>query len=188
MDLHFDKTWTLFLDRDGVINNKLDNDYVRSWDSFKFLPGVLEALELMATLFRIIVVTTNQQGIGKGLYTESDLRHIHKNMLDQVHLRGGRIDKVYFCPHLAAANSDCRKPNTGMAIQAKNDFPAIDFSKSIMVGDSWSDMQFGKKLGMITVYLSNKTIQNKEEQTLINYTFTDLYAFATAIAKQKYND
>lgn len=184
MNIYFDKTWTLFLDRDGVINTKLENDYVRNWDEFKFLPGVLEALKLTATLFSTIVVTTNQQGIGKGFYTEADLQQIHQKMLKQVHINGGRIDKVYFCPDLSTASNNCRKPNAGMALQAKHDFPLIDFSKSLMVGDAISDMQFGKNLGMTTVYINPDNKNTAETQLLIDYVFPDLYTFAKAIAQQ----
>ena len=181
MNLQIDTTWTLFLDRDGVINTKIDNDYIRNWSDFKFVPGVFDALKVIAAAFSTIVVVTNQQGIGKGFFTEADLAHIHQNMQMQIRLNGGRIDKVYFCPNLVIENSDCRKPNTGMGLQAKRDFPAIDFSKSIMVGDSMSDMQFGKNLGMTTVFISETYVLNVQEETLVNYVFPNLYQFAKAI-------
>ena len=150
----FDKTWTLFLDRDGVINVKPPEDYVKRWEEFCFIPGTLEAIRKLAGIFGKVIVVTNQQGIGKGLYTPADLEFIHSNMLEKINESGGRIDRIYYCPDLAAYNPPCRKPNTGMAYQAKEDHPQIDFKKAVMVGDSISDMEFGKDLGMYLVYVS----------------------------------
>ena len=95
MDIDIDKSWTLFLDRDGVINKKLENDYVKSWDEFEFLPGVLKSIQHFSQIFGKIVVVTNQQGIGKGLYTHEDLQNIHHKMIMEITNAGGRIDKVY---------------------------------------------------------------------------------------------
>ncbi|MDQ3192400.1 MAG: HAD-IIIA family hydrolase [Bacteroidota bacterium] len=154
MKTAFDKSWTLFLDRDGVINKKPPNDYVKKWSEFHFIQGVLIALPKLSEIFNKIIVVTNQQGVGKGLYTPDDLNTIHSNMLDQIQDAKGRINHIYYCTNLASENSLCRKPNTGMAIQAKADYPEIDFNKSVIVGDSVSDMEFGKKLEMYLVYIA----------------------------------
>ncbi len=151
---NFNTTWTLFLDRDGVINKKIENDYVKNWSSFQFKEGVLPSIKFFSKKFQRIIIVTNQQGIGKGLFTENDLIHIHQQMVERIEAAGGRIDHIYFCPDLASKNSSFRKPAIGMALAAKKDFPEINFSKSIMVGDSISDMQFGKAAGMKTVFLS----------------------------------
>jgi len=148
--------WTLFLDRDGVINHRLVDDYVKSWEEFEFLPGVLEAIALFSKNFKHIFIITNQQGIGKGLMTEVDLQDIHEKMLKEIQAAGGKIDSIYFCPSLAKENSPMRKPNPGMARKAKEDFPDIEFSKSIMVGDSKSDMEFGKNAGMYCVFIGER--------------------------------
>ena len=148
MNIPFDSNWTLFLDRDGVINKRIPGQYVRLWEEFEFLPGVLEALSLFQSIFGRIVIVTNQQGIGKDLMTEADLEAVHRQMLQEIHATGGRIDGVYHCPDLAYENSFCRKPNPGMAYQAKKDFPEIDFKRSLMAGNSLSDIQFGCRLGM----------------------------------------
>jgi D-sedoheptulose 7-phosphate isomerase len=161
------KNWTLFLDRDGVINHKLDNDYVKNPKEFRFLRGVPAAIAQFSQIFGRIIVVTNQQGVGKGLMTEQDLDAIHQKMLRGVQKAGGRIDKIYHAPTLKAHNSELRKPNTGMALQAQRDFPEIDFQKSIMVGDSLSDMEFGHRLGMKTVFLS----KNKIEESSLNIDF-----------------
>lgn len=165
--LNINKNWTLFLDRDGVINKKLENDYVKHWIEFEFIAGTLDALKILNSVFGKIVVVTNQQGIGKGIYRTEDLELIHKNMLYEVDYMGGRIDKVYFSPYLNSQNHPTRKPGIGMALAAKNDFPKIDFTKSIIVGDSMSDMEFGRNAGMKTVYISGEKIIN--EKTDFNF-------------------
>lgn len=177
-DLNIDKSWSLFLDRDGVINKKLDNDYVKHWMEFEFVEGAFEALKILAPKFKTIVVVTNQQGIGKGVYTTEDLALIHKNMLYELHYLGGRIDKVYFSPYLEKEKHPSRKPGTGMGMEAKNDFPDIDFAKSIIVGDSMSDMEFGRALGMKTVFISDE----KREDPKIDYNFMSLIEFSIALA------
>ena len=156
-DWNIDRSWTLFLDRDGVINQKLPNDYVKRWDEFTFLPGVLEALSAFNSHFGRIVIVTNQQGIGKGLMTTADLETIHARMLSEVEQAGGRIDRFYHCPHLVAENARCRKPDIGMAEQAKEDFPQIDWTRSVLIGDSESDMEMARRCGMKRVFLARES-------------------------------
>ncbi|MCA0430588.1 MAG: HAD-IIIA family hydrolase [Bacteroidetes bacterium] len=175
--LNINTSWTLFLDRDGVINKKLENDYVKHWIEFEFNDKVTDALKLLAPLFNKIVVVTNQQGIGKGIYKHEDLELIHKNMLYEINYLGGRIDKVYYSPYLEKEQHPTRKPGIGMALQAKNDFSEIEFNKSIMVGDSISDMQFGKNAGMQTVFIDATPINNP----LIDFQFNSLFEFANAL-------
>jgi len=121
-----DSTWTLFLDRDGVINKDKEGSYIFNVNEFLLLDGVTDAIKILAEIFGIIIVVTNQKGIGKKLMTENDLEQIHKYMLQEIYLHKGRIDKIYFAPELEDESPN-RKPNTGMALQAKKDFPAIDF-------------------------------------------------------------
>jgi histidinol-phosphate phosphatase family protein len=151
-----DKTWTLFLDRDGVINRRLVDDYVKHPDEFEFLPGVPEAVAAFAKRFGHIVVVTNQQGIGKGFYTEADLAAVHQKMHTGFATAEALVDAVYFAPQLSRENSPMRKPGIGMALKAKEDFPEIDFSRSIMVGDSGSDLEFAANAGMFAVYVGEE--------------------------------
>ena len=148
-----DTSWTLFLDRDGVINKKLDGDYVKTIDEFEFLPYALEAIKLFSSHFHRLVIVTNQQGISKRLMTEDDLHKVHQHLIQEVHNFGGRIDAIYHAPQLAEENSIMRKPNIGMALKAKEEFPSIDLKKSIMVGDSISDMEFAKNANMFAVLI-----------------------------------
>ncbi len=145
--------WTLFLDRDGVINRRLPGAYVRRPEDFEFLPAVPETLALLRRYFERIIVLTNQQGIGKGLMKEADLETVHEFMRYGIGRAGGRLDGIYYCPHLAGEGCSCRKPRTGMALQAKTDFPDIEFSRSVLVGDSASDILLGLRLGMRSIWM-----------------------------------
>ena len=182
-DLKIDKSWTLFLDRDGVINLHYPNDYVKKWDEFYFLEGVLDALKSLSTIFRRIIIVTNQQGVGKELMTHEDLEFIHAEMLREVRKYGGRIHAIYSATELLERDlKQMRKPNTGMAKQAKKDFPEIDFAKSIIVGDSLTDMQFGKNAGMITVFAGDINKLNEEDKNLADYCCEGLPDFARLLA------
>jgi D-glycero-D-manno-heptose 1,7-bisphosphate phosphatase len=169
-NLNINKNWTLFLDRDGVINKKIDNDYVKQWIEFEFIEGVLDALKFLNTVFGSIIVVTNQQGIGKKLYRIEDLELIHKNMLYEIAYHGGKIDKVYFSPYLKSENHPYRKPGIGMALKAKEDISTINFKQSIMIGDSMSDMEFGRNAGMKTIYISEEITENDK----IDFNFKSL--------------
>jgi len=175
----FDKTWTLFLDRDGVINERLEGDYVKDWKDFSFMPDVPRSMEKLAETFGRTLIVTNQAGIGKGLMTEKKLHDIHAQMLKTIHLLDGRIDRIYYCPDLPDSGSSLRKPETGMAEQAKKDFPEIDFSRSLMIGDSLSDIQFGKRLGMTTVLIEGKP--DDFSSATPDYRFESLPEFVKAL-------
>ncbi len=155
--LEIDKTWTLFLDRDGVINTLQHNDYVKTWENFEWIPGVKPSLAYLASLFKHIIVITNQQGVGKQLMTEDDLLHIHTNMVNEITKAGGRIDHVFAATSLLANDVEqMRKPGTKMLELAKEKFPTINFAKSVVIGDSESDMIMGQKMGTWTVLCNNK--------------------------------
>jgi D-glycero-D-manno-heptose 1,7-bisphosphate phosphatase len=177
---NIDRSWTLFLDRDGVLNHDKDNDYIRDWNEFRFYDTTLEAMAILEKYFERIVVTTNQKGVGKGLMSVADLDNIHANMLSQIQEAGGRIDKVYYCSDLSD-DSINRKPNPGMAHQAKNDFNEIDLSKSIIVGNRISDMHFGRNAGMYTVFVASTHPETPFPDPAIDLRFNDLLAFAKSV-------
>lgn len=154
-----DTSWTLFLDRDGVINERIVGDYIRHPDQFHFLPGVPEALQVLRTLFGNIVIVTNQQGIGRELMTSEDLDRVHQLMVSSLDELGVKLDGIYFCPSLASEHPVCRKPLPGMALQALVDHPEIQFAKSILIGDSASDIAFGARLGMYTIRIGDADSQ-----------------------------
>ena len=173
-----DRRWTLFLDRDGVINQKKEADYVRHPDEFIFLPNVQDALALLSGLFSRIIVLTNQQGIGKGLMTENKLDAIHHYMRRQVREAGGRIDGVYHCPHLESDNCDCRKPKAGLFLQAHRDFPGIDPSCCVMVGDAPSDIALANSQCWVSVGLTDRPESLPGAQFYIRQ-LVDLYELIT---------
>lgn len=175
-----DTSRTLFLDRDGVINNEIKGGYVLNWDMFRFADGVLEALPVLAARFGRIVMVTNQRCIGRGLLTEDGLKQIHEQMLEVIRAHGGRIDKIYYCPDVDS-DSPCRKPNGGMALQAKADFPDIDFTNAVMVGNTLSDMNFGKNLDMTTVFIPSTQAHHHFPHPLMDYRCNSLLDFSLII-------
>ena len=181
-DLKIDKTWTLFLDRDGVINLHYPNDYVKNWDEFYFLENVLDAIKKLSEIFKRIIVVTNQQGVGKQLMREEDLRFIHSEMLREIRKYGGRLHATYSATDIRENDiKQMRKPNIGMARQAKKDFPEIDFAKSIMVGDSVSDLEFGRNTGMLTVFIGEEQKLRDEQKKLADCFCDSLFSFANLL-------
>jgi histidinol-phosphate phosphatase family protein len=176
-----DKSWTLFLDRDGVINIHKPGNYVVHPDQFIFTNKAAESIAKLSGVFGRIFIVTNQQGIEKGLMSEEDLSAIHKKLLKGVEEAGGKIDKIYHCPALECLGNFYRKPLPGMALKAKKDFPGIDFKKSIMVGDTISDMLFGKNLKMITAFIGSDKRVISENHKIIDFAFTDFYSYAQFI-------
>jgi D-glycero-D-manno-heptose 1,7-bisphosphate phosphatase len=174
------KSWTLFLDRDGVLNYEKPFDYIYTYEEFSFYDGVPEAVKLLSEKFARIILTSNQRGVGKGLMTEQDLIGIHKNMLQDLEKAGGKIDKIYYS--IGATDDDpLRKPNPGMALLAKKDFPQIDFSQSIMVGNNISDMDFGRNVGMYTVFVKTTHPDQALPYPSIDLAFDSLPDFAKAL-------
>lgn len=173
---HVDDSWTLFLDRDGVINERIMGAYVLHFEDFHFKSGVLENAKALFGKFGRVVVVTNQQCVAKKLLSQSDLEVIHQRMCQSFEENGAKIDKVYAALEEKGTAPFMRKPNTLMADLAKLDFPLIDFSKSIMVGDTDGDLLFGKALGMKTVLIESEEkisvqadIQLKELGQLIDF-------------------
>jgi D-glycero-D-manno-heptose 1,7-bisphosphate phosphatase len=172
-----DKTWTLFLDRDGVINHEKHNDYIHTWEEFVFYEGVKQAITIFSKNFCRVIVITNQRGIGKGVTKIDNLNLIHQNMTAEIKQAGGKIDAVYFCPDVDN-NSLNRKPNTGMGLKAQKDFEEIDFSKTIMVGNTLSDMKFGKNLGAYTIFLPTTRPEVDTKDILIDAVYPSLISVA----------
>lgn len=177
-----DKSWTLFIDRDGVINPEKKEDYILHVGEFSFYDGVLDAMPVFNQLFGTIVMVTNQKGIGKGLMTVEDLTGIHGYMLGEMEKHGGRIDKIYYAPDLDS-NAINRKPNPGMAHQAKADFPHINLSRSVMIGNKLSDMQFGRNAGIAhNVYLATTNPETAFPHPLVDERFNSLIDYARHLA------
>jgi D-glycero-D-manno-heptose 1,7-bisphosphate phosphatase len=141
------KRGAVFLDRDGVINRRLPGAYVRRWEEFRFLRGVREGLRLLKEAGYLLVVFTNQRGIGRGLMEEADLDAVHRRMGAELAKSGAAVDAIYHCPHLIEADCDCRKPKPGMLLRALAEHP-IDPGRSWVIGDSLSDIAAGRAVGI----------------------------------------
>jgi len=142
---------TVFLDRDGILNEKMpDHRYVTRWEEFRVLPGVPEAVRRLNEAGLRVVVVSNQRGIAKGLYTTADLEAMHAQFQRLLGREGARIDGFFICPH-EENECNCRKPLTGLFEQAVARFPEITAATSVMIGDSASDVEFGRRLGMKTI-------------------------------------
>ena len=142
----------LFLDRDGVIN--VDRNYVHRVEDFEFLPGIFELCAAAVECGYLLVVATNQAGIGRGYYTEEDFQRLTAWMLAAFRLRGINIARVYHCPYHPTAGigeyrreSFDRKPNPGMLLKARDELN-LDLAKSVLVGDKDSDIDAGRAAGV----------------------------------------
>ena len=142
-----DRLTTVFLDRDGVINAKApEGQYVESWDGFALLPGVVDAVRALRAAALRVVVVTNQRGVALGRMTAADVEAIHERMSGLLPL-----DAVYYCPH-EDGECDCRKPRTGMFERAAREVPGVALGRgAAIVGDSESDMEAGRRLGLVLV-------------------------------------
>lgn len=178
-----DHSWTIFLDRDGVINHDKDNDYIRHVGEFVMYENTLNALHTLSQLFHRVVIVTNQKGVGRGLMTLEDLHGIHDFLLEEVRKVGGRIDRIYFCSDIDN-DSPNRKPNPGMAFQAREEFPDIDLSKSMVAGNRLSDMEFGRNAGMHTVFIATTHPEVPFPDERIDARFDSLVAFAAACRRE----
>ena len=141
-----------FLDRDGVIN--VDHAYVSRFEDFDFIDGVLDAARRLVDAGFVLVIVTNQSGIGRGYYTEADFHKLDQAVCAVFAEHGAPISATYFCPHHPTkalppwkCECNCRKPAPGMILQAAKDLD-IDLSQSAMFGDKASDMQAAKAAGV----------------------------------------
>jgi D-glycero-D-manno-heptose 1,7-bisphosphate phosphatase len=179
MNFQFNKEWTLFLDRDGVINERIIDDYVMDPKDLILTPNLIQALVVFTQHFNKIFVVSNQQCVGKGLCNLETIENVHGALNDILLKEKILISEFLVCPHKATDNCHCRKPKSGLALQAQSKYPDIDFLKSVMVGDMLSDMKFGKNLGMTTIYVGDQKVPNFNEiEKYTDYFFINLYEFA----------
>ncbi|MET0272422.1 MAG: HAD family hydrolase [Phenylobacterium sp.] len=143
----------LFLDRDGVLNE--DQGYVHRWEDFRWIAGAREAVATFNAAGWLVIVVTNQSGVGRGYYTEDDMHALHARMSEDLAAVGGHIDAFYFAPHHPEAADDAyrhpdppdRKPNPGMILRALAEWP-IDRERSVLVGDKPSDLEAALRAGI----------------------------------------
>jgi D-glycero-D-manno-heptose 1,7-bisphosphate phosphatase len=143
----------VFLDRDGVINRKLaEGEYVGHWDQFEILPGVETAIAALNRSTRKVIVVTNQRGIALGHCTAADVDSLHRRLQKHLAEHGARVDAFYLCPH-DKNECNCRKPKTGLFEDAFRDFPGASASKSIVIGDSLSDIEAARSIGAPSIFI-----------------------------------
>jgi D-glycero-D-manno-heptose 1,7-bisphosphate phosphatase len=144
----------VFLDRDGVINRKApEGKYVAQWSELDILPGVEAAIAALNRSGRRVIVVSNQRGIALGHYSGGDVEALHRRLQEHLALHGAHIDAFYYCPH-DEGECDCRKPGTGMFLQAFRDFPEASAANSIAIGDSPSDIEAARALKMPSIFIS----------------------------------
>ena len=181
--MKIDSQWTLFLDRDGVINELRVGEYIHEFEKFIVREDFWNAAPQFFPLFKYRIVITNQQGVTKGLCTMEQVDAVHEYMQSLLAVRNLKLDAIYCCPHLEGAGCGCRKPDVGMALMAKRDFPDIDFGKSLMIGDSFSDMKFGRNCGMKTAMLTNGKSISPEETQFVDFQLESLTDLLTIIER-----
>lgn len=144
-----------FLDRDGTLNVKpADGEYVEHPGSLELLPGAAEAVRTLNRAGIWTGIVTNQRGVSLGRMSIENLEAVHQRLTYLLGQHGACLDAIYTCPH-GVDECDCRKPRPGMLLQAQSDFPALDFAQAAIVGDSPSDIQAGRALGLKTILLSS---------------------------------
>lgn len=134
--------------------------YVTAWAEFRLLAGVPEAIARLNRAGLRVIVVSNQRGIALGLYSAADVEAIHRELQRLLQASGAHVDAFYFCPH-DKEQCDCRKPLPGMFEQAQREFPDVTAAQSVMIGDSLSDIEFGKRLGMRTVFIEGDSERRK---------------------------
>ena len=152
----------IFLDRDGVINQGKSPGYIASWEEFNFLPGVFVALKKLTEAGYKIIIISNQQGIGKRLYSTKVLADITEKMLERIKRNEGKIYSVHYCPHLAEENCICRKPKTGLFKQAIAGM-MVDRKSMFMVGDSEKDIHAARDFGIKSILVLSGNTKSRQE-------------------------
>ena len=152
----------VFLDRDGVINRKAsEGEYVGRWSDVALLPGVEAAIAALNRSGRRVIVVSNQRGVALGRYTAADVEDLHARLQRHLAAHGARIDAFYYCPH-DKDECNCRKPKTGMFEQAFRDFPGASAAASVLIGDSISDIEAARTLGMPSLFIEGDPSTQKE--------------------------
>jgi len=144
---------TLFLDRDGVLNE--DRGYVARWEDFRWIAGARETVAAFNRAGWLVIVVTNQSGVGRGYYSEADMHALHARMAEDLATVGGHIDAFYYAPQHPEAALDAyrhpdppdRKPNPGMILRALSEWP-VDKAASVLVGDKPSDLEAALRAGV----------------------------------------
>ncbi len=152
----------VILDRDGVINFDSDQ-YIKSPSEWRPIPGSIEAIARLNQNGYRIAIATNQSGIGRGLFDMATLNAMNDKMMELVFRQGGRIDALFFCPHTAVEDCNCRKPRTGMLEEIAARFHT-ELKGVPSIGDSLKDLQAAETVGAQPILvLTGKGTRTRDE-------------------------
>ena len=157
---------TIFLDRDGVINEEIN--YLYKIEDFKFIHGVFDTCKSFIKLGYRIIIVTNQSGIARGLYNEKDYQVLTNWMLEKFELNGIQIFDTFYCPHLPSSNCSCRKPRPGMLLKAKNKYN-IEMENSWLIGDKEDDIKAANNAGIENTILVRSGHAIDESNSIAKY-------------------
>jgi D-glycero-D-manno-heptose 1,7-bisphosphate phosphatase len=143
----------ILCDRDGVINERVFGGYVTTWAEFRFRDSIKQTLASMADLNLPFIVISNQAGVGRSLISPEVLQDITERFVAELKRSGVRVDAVYYCPHTPERRCGCRKPQPGLLEAAARDW-RLDLRRSVLIGDSESDVQAARALGCHAILLS----------------------------------
>ena len=182
---------TVFLDRDGVLNQKMpEGQWVSRWADFHLLPGVPAAIAKLNRAGLRVIVVSNQRGIALGRFSSADVEAIHAAFQKLLKTHGAQVDGFYFCPH-DRLECNCRKPLPGMFEQARGEFPEIRATTSAMIGDSLPDIEFGRRLGMLTIFVDGAPEHQKpgaeKASKMANMHFNSLEEAVDALLDRRLN-
>jgi D-glycero-D-manno-heptose 1,7-bisphosphate phosphatase len=171
---------TAFVDRDGTINvDATEGGYIESWDELSFLPRAKEAIRLLNDLGLRVFVVTNQRGVALGRMSAETVEEIHRLMALELAGIGATVDGFYYCPH-DYGECDCRKPDIGLFRKAQADFPDVDFSRSVMIGNTGIDMEAGRRAGSHRIFVGDETSDAGE----VDLAVPSLWDAACALAER----
>jgi len=170
----------IILDRDGTI--VIDRHYLDDPAQLSFLPGAAEALSTLTRNGHRLIVITNQSGVARGRFTLERMHEVNARFVQMAAEVGATIDAMYSCPHDPADGCDCRKPNTGLALEAARRF-GFDPASSVVIGDKSTDIELGRRLGATTMLISNNGFATDTGWVEPDYVIPDLLAAARIVAQ-----
>jgi D-glycero-D-manno-heptose 1,7-bisphosphate phosphatase len=166
----------IFFDRDGVINARILGGYVRHWNEFELLPGVIETLREVKRRGYLAIIITNQRGVGMGIMSEAQLHAVHEEMQRAMEREAGvKFDDIFFCTD-ADKSSTRRKPSPAMLLEAAEKWN-IDLANSWMIGDSMSDIEAGTRAGTKTAFLVTQHSEEIPTATKIIHRLEEILSF-----------
>jgi len=185
---HPAKRPAVFIDRDGTLIR--EKNYLSKIRDVRLIAGAVEALKLLRRAGYALIMVTNQSGIGRGYFTEEQLRKVHLHLSALLKKKGAALDAIYYCPHHPDEDCKCRKPGLGMVNAAKKEFN-LDLRRSYAVGDHTNDFLLGQNMGGKGIFVltghgrrERKKIESSKGELSPDKTFRNLFAAAKWIARQ----